>query len=154
MTEFLFYHLEAQPLERVLPQLLEKTLERGWRAVVETSSRERAAALDAMLWTYRDDSFLPHGIVGEETDGDQPILIAMDDSNINGANVRFFVDRTVPNSGAGYERIVFLFSGHDPDAVTEARLAWRTLLDGNDLTYWQQDDAGRWEKKATGGKTA
>ena len=37
MTEILFYHLQHQPLERVLPTLLEKTLERGWRAVVQTS---------------------------------------------------------------------------------------------------------------------
>jgi DNA polymerase-3 subunit chi len=65
MTEIWFYHLETQPLERALPVLLEKTLERGWRAVVETSSRERATALDTMLWTYRDDAFLPHGIAGE-----------------------------------------------------------------------------------------
>lgn len=148
MTEILFYHLEGQPLERVLPQLLEKTLERGWRAVVETSSRERASALDTMLWTFRDDSFVPHGIAGEPTDADQPVLIAMDDSNANGANVRFFVDRTVPNSGEGYERLVYLFSGHDPEAVTEARIAWRHLLPDNTLTYWQQDDAGRWVKKA------
>src|SRR5690349_11599483 len=36
MTDILFYHLERQPLDRVLPQLLERTLERGWRAVIET----------------------------------------------------------------------------------------------------------------------
>lgn len=150
MTEVLFYHLESQPLERVLPMLLEKTLERGWRAVVETSSTERANAIDALLWTYRDEGFLPHGIAGTESDADQPVLITMDDGNANGATVRFFVDRTVPQSGEGYERIVFLFSGHDPDAVTEARIAWKTLLEGNTLTYWQQDEGGKWVKKATG----
>lgn len=150
MTDVLFYHLESQPLERVLPQLLEKTLERGWRAIVETSSVERANAIDALLWTYRDESFLPHGIAGgdEASDANQPVLIVMDDSNANGATVRFFVDRTVPQSAEGYERIVYLFSGHDPDAVTEARIAWRTLLEGNTLTYWQQDDGGKWVKKA------
>jgi DNA polymerase-3 subunit chi len=148
MTEVLFYHLESQPLERVLPQLLEKTLERGWRAVVETSSRERATAIDALLWTYRDESFLPHGMAGEESDADQPVLIAMDDGNANAANVRFFVDRAVPSSGDGYERIVYLFSGHDPDAVTEARVAWKALKDGNALSYWQQDDNGKWQNKA------
>jgi DNA polymerase-3 subunit chi len=148
MTEVLFYHLESQPLERVLPTLLEKTLERGWRAVVETSSVERANAIDALLWTYREESFLPHGIAGTESDADQPVLITMDDGNANAAAVRFFVDRTVPQSGEGYERIVFLFSGHDPDAVTEARIAWKTLLEGNTLTYWQQDENGRWVKKA------
>ncbi len=147
MTEILFYHLETQPLERVLPVLLEKTLERGWRAVVETSSRERAEAIDALLWTFRDDSFLPHGIAGETTDPDQPVLIATGEGNSNAANVRFFVDRAVPQSADGYSRIVYMFSGHDPDAITEARTAWRALREGNDLTYWQQDDAGRWAKR-------
>lgn len=148
MTEVLFYHLESQPLERVLPTLLEKTLERGWRAVIETSSRERASAIDTLLWTYRDDSFLPHGIAGDDTDPDQPVLIAIDGQNANAANVRFFVDRAVPQTAEGYERIVFMFSGHDPDAVTEARVAWKGLQAGNTLTYWQQDEAGRWVKKA------
>ena len=148
MTEIWFYHLETQPLERALPALLEKTLERGWRAVVETSSRERATAIDTLLWTYRDDSFLPHGIAGDESDPNQPVLITMDEGNANAANVRFFVDRAVPRSGDGYERIFFLFSGHDPDAVTEARAAWKQLLEGNTLAYWQQDESGRWVKKA------
>ena len=75
MAEVLFYHLETRPLEAVMPLLLEKTLERGWRAVVEVGSRERAEALDAHLWSYRDDSFLAHGLAGEETDPLQPILI-------------------------------------------------------------------------------
>ena len=148
MTEILFYHLENQPLERVLPVLLEKTLERGWKAVVEAGSRERVEALDAALWTYRDDSFLPHGVAGQETDMLQPVLVTADNENGNGANVRFFVDRAVPREVAGYTRIVYLFSGHDPEAVAEARLAWRALSPGNDVTYWQQDAGGRWEKKA------
>jgi DNA polymerase-3 subunit chi len=147
MSDILFYHLETQPLERVLPILLEKSLERGWKAVVETSSRARAEAIDAMLWTFRDDSFLPHGIAGEPTDPDQPVLIATDGDNPNAANVRFFVDRAVPATGEGYERIVYMFSGHDPDAVTEARTAWKALGPGNTLTYWQQDEGGRWVKR-------
>ena len=147
MSEVLFYHLEGQPLERVLPQLLEKTVERGWRAVVETSSRERAEAIDALLWTYRDDSFLPHGVGGSDTDADQPVLIATGEENPNGATVRFYVDRTVPQATDGYQRVVYLFSGHDPDAVTEARTAWKALQAGNELTYWQQDASGRWVKR-------
>jgi len=148
MPDVLFYHLEFQPLERVIPVLLEKTIERGWRAVVEVGSRERAEALDAALWTYRDDSFLAHGLAGEENDAQQPILITTGSENNNAANVRFFVDRAVPQSAEGYERIVYLFSGHDPDAVTEARTAWRGLREGNEVTYWQQDENGRWVKKA------
>ena len=148
MTEVLFYHLEGRPLEAVIPQLLEKTLERGWRAVVEGGSTERIEALDSHLWTYRDDSFLPHGIEGEGAEEHQPIVLTTGQANPNGAVCRFYVDRAVPQSTAGYERIVYLFSGHDPDAVAEARLAWKALREGNALTYWQQEQDGRWVKKA------
>ena len=148
MAEVLFYHLEARPLEVVLPQLLEKTLERGWRAVVEVGSTERAEALDAHLWTYRDDAFLPHGRAGENNEARQPILLTTNDANPNAATVRFFVDRAVPAQTEGYERIVYLFSGHDPDAVAEARVAWKALQAGNSVTYWQQEPSGRWVKKA------
>lgn len=147
MTEILFYHLETQPLDRVLPVLLEKSLERGWKAVVETGSPERAEVLDQMLWTWRDDSFLPHARAGGDADALQPVLITDRPHNPNSAEVRFFVDRAVPQSGDGYQRIVFMFSGHDPDAVTEARAAWKALRDGNEVTYWQQDESGRWQKR-------
>jgi DNA polymerase-3 subunit chi len=148
MPDVLFYHLEQRPLEAVIPLLLEKTLERGWRAVIEVGSTERAEALDAHLWTYRDDSFLAHGLAGEDTDALQPILITTANDNPNGAAVRFFIDRAVPLTAEGYQRIVYMFSGHDPDAVAEARIAWRNLLPGNTLTYWQQEPDGRWVKKA------
>lgn len=146
--EILFYHLERQPMEKVLPVLLEKSLERGWRAIVELSSEERADQLDQALWTYRDDSFLPHGRAGGEADGDQPILLTVGGANPNAADVRFFVDRSVPQTAEGYARLVYLFDGHDPDAVAEARTAWRALKDSAELTYWQQGPEGGWVRKA------
>lgn len=147
MTEVLFYHLEQTPLERVLPQLLEKSLERGWKAVVEVSSDERVDALDASLWSWRDDAFLPHGKAGTEFDVDQPVLLTSSSDNPNSAEIRFFVDRAVPVEGGDYKRLVFMFDGHDPDAVTEARTAWKSLNEDNDCTYWQQEPSGKWAKK-------
>src|SRR6516225_1397864 len=38
MTEIVFYQLQRQPLERVLPTLIEKSLERGWRVIVQAAS--------------------------------------------------------------------------------------------------------------------
>ena len=148
MTEILFYHLERHPLERVLPVLLEKSLERGWRVVVETGSDERLQRLDESLWTYRDESFLPHGVAGNDWEAEQPVLLTAESGNPNEANVRFYVDRAVPEAAGTYERIVFMFDGHDPDAVAEARIAWKALREANELTYWQQDGNGRWAKKA------
>jgi DNA polymerase-3 subunit chi len=149
VPDVLFYHLETQPLERVVPVLLEKTLERGWRAVVEVGSGERAELLDRALWVFRDDGFLPHGLAGGEFDADQPVLLTTGPENGNGAEVRFFADRAVPQSTEGYQRVDYLFSGRDPDAVVEAREAWKSLrtVPDNALTYWQQDESGRWIKR-------
>ena len=150
MTEVLFYHLEGQPLERVLPSLLERSLERGWRAAVQSSAEERIDALDAQLWTYRDDSFLPHGTHREPTAADQPILITTKDDNPSGAVVRFLIDGAPMPADAGtYQRIVLIFDGSDEEAVAGARTRWTEAKSaGFDVTYWQADAGGRWVKKA------
>jgi DNA polymerase-3 subunit chi len=150
MTEILFYHLQRQPLERVLPTLLEKSLERGWRVVVQAASEERAEALDAHLWTFRDDSFLPHGTWREGKAREQPILLTVHDDNPNGATVRFLLDGVaLPADVAAYDRIVLLFDGEDPDAVDAARARWsEAKQNGFAVTYWQPDDTGRWQRKA------
>jgi DNA polymerase III subunit chi len=150
MTELLFYHLQRQPLERVLPTLLERSVERGWRVVVQAASEERVEALDAHLWTFRDDSFLPHGTWREPQAREQPILLTVNDDNPNGANVRFLLDGApVPADAAAYERIVLVFDGEDPDAVDVARARWSEAKQhGFDVTYWQPDEHGRWQRKA------
>jgi len=149
MAEVLFYHLQSQPLEAVLPALLERCFARGWRTVVEIGSPERLAALDAELWSYAEESFLPHGTDAEARPERQPILLTNGPGNPNGATVRFFVDGARPASIEGYERVVLLFDGTDEDAVEAARAEWKRLkAEGAPLTYWQQDEGGRWVKKA------
>src|SRR5215469_12139442 len=126
MTEIVFYQLQRQPLERVLPTLIEKSLERGWRVVVQAASEERLEALDAQLWTFRDDSFLPHGTWREAEAREQPILLTIGADNPNGAAVRFLIDGApVPADVAAYQRIVLIFDGDDEDAVAAARGYWR-----------------------------
>ena len=149
MTEILFYHLQRHPLERVLPALVEKSLERGWRVVVQAASEERVEALDAHLWIFRDDSFLPHGTWREAEAAEQPVLLTVHDGNPNGAAVRFLVDGApVPVDAAGYERIVLLVDGNDPDAVAAARERWSEgKAKGFEVTYWQADENGRWQRK-------
>jgi len=149
MTEVLFYHLQGQPLDRVLPTLIEKSLERGWTIVVQAASDERLDALDAHFWTYRDDAFLPHGTARAGDAAEQPVLLTTADHNPNGANVRFLVDGVaLPGDAAAYHRIVLLFDGEDPDAVAQARQRWsEAKAAGFDLTYWQPDEQGRWQRR-------
>ena len=149
MTEILFYHLQRHPLERVLPALVEKSLARGWRVVVQAASEERIEALDAHLWVFRDDSFLPHGTWREAEAAEQPVLLTVHDSNPNGAAVRFLLDGApVPEDAGDYERIVLLIDGNDPDAVAAARERWSEgRAKGFEVTYWQADENGRWQRK-------
>jgi DNA polymerase-3 subunit chi len=149
MSEALFYHLEHFPLERVLPNLIEKSLERNWRVIVRSGSQERLDALDLHLWTYRDDSFLPHGTAREGSPDAQPVYLTLGDDNPNGANVLFLVDGADFSAPADYERIVYLFDGRDEDALSQARGSWKTAkAAGIPTTYWQQEQGGRWIKRA------
>ena len=150
MAEILFYHLQQQPLEAVLPTLLQKSLERGWRAVVQVTTEERMAALDDHLWTFSDESFLPHGTDREAHGADQPILITLGAANPNGASIRFLAEGAdLPEDIAAYQRLAILFDGTDVQALAVARDQWREVKEGgHEATYWQQDERGRWQRKA------
>ncbi len=154
MPEVWFYHLQRQPLEHVLPTLLEKSLERNWRVIVQAASEERLDALDQLLWTYAEGSFLPHG---RPRDGDaemQPVFLTAGDENPNQAPVRFFIDgaSAIPlldgPTANDYTRVIVLFDGNHEEELTFARAEWKHLkAAGCDLSYWQQSAAGRWEKQ-------
>lgn len=149
MTEVWFYHLANRTLEQVLPGLVERSLERGWRVVIQAGSEERRDALDAHLWTYAEEAFLPHGTRKDGDPADQPVFLTAEVENPNGASIRFLVDRAEPPDLAGYARVVFIFDGADPEALQDARRHWRTAkAAGHEVTYWQQDERGRWIKKA------
>lgn len=149
MAEVLFYHLTERTLEQVLPGLLETCLERSWRVVIQAGSKERIEALDAHLWTWRDESFLPHGATRDGNEADQPVWLTEGDDNPNNANIRFMIDGASPPDLSGYERGVYVFDGHDQQAVEQARERWKVeKAAGHDITYWQQNANGRWEKKA------
>ena len=148
-TEVLFYHLERQPLAKVLPSLLEKTVQRGWRAIVKSGSQERLDALDLVLWTYTEDSFLAHGTQKDGFAEQQPIYLTLGDESPNGAKVRFFVDGADFGDLTGLVRAIFMFDGTDDDATAKARLQWKAVKSANyPCTYWQQTPEGRWDKKA------
>lgn len=147
MAEVLFYRLGRMPLERVLPNLVERCVARGWRTVVQTASVERRDALDALLWTYDDASFLPHGTAGEPNAADQPVCLTTEADNPNAATVRFLVDGAEGPDPAGYTRIVHVFDGDDPEMLDLSRQRWRAArAGGHGVTYWTQSAEGKWEQ--------
>jgi DNA polymerase-3 subunit chi len=149
VTEVLFYHLSESTLEEALPPLLEKSLQRGWKVVVQVGSEERRDALDQHLWTYRDDSFLAHGTEHDSHADRQPILLTTGQGNANSAQIRFMGDGAIPPDLSTYQRAVFMFDGHDMAQVEQSRSHWKAVrAGGHSVTYWQQTADRRWEKKA------
>lgn len=153
MTEVLFYHLERRSLEEVLPGLVERTLARGWRALIRTESGDRAQAIDNLLWTSSEEGFLPHAQSGEGDAASQPVLITVEEGNANRAQVLFLVGNTLPpaleRDLAAFGRIVVLFDGRDDSALSAVRHAWsETKAAGHPSTYWRQSASGKWEKQA------
>jgi DNA polymerase-3 subunit chi len=152
LSEALFYHLERRRLDDVLPGLVERTLGRGWRALIRVESADRAAAIDALLWTYSDDSFLPHAVEGDGDPAHQPVLITVEEGNGNAAQVLFLAGGASlsdwTQSAKSFDRIVMLFDGRDPEALGSARESWKHAKSaGIAVTYWKENEAGKWEKQ-------
>ena len=148
MAEIGFYHLLSTPLERALPKLLERAWMQGHRILVRAGSAERVEHLDALLWTYEEGSFLPHGSVRDGNAAAQPIWLTHDSDNPNRASMLVLVDSVEAEDLASFARCADLFDGNDADAVDAARGRWRRARQaGHNLTYWQQTRSG-WEKKS------
>ena len=147
-AEIWFYHLEQTSLDRALPELLEKTLARGWRALVRSPDPHRLDHLNGWLWTYRDDSFLPHGLADEPDAARQPVLITAGFDNPNRAQALFLLDDAEFGPLDGLERCVVMFDGRDEAALGAARARWREAKGLSGATsYWRQSEGGRWEKQ-------
>jgi DNA polymerase III subunit chi len=147
VTEIRFYHLRTVPLERALPQILEKVLARGERVVVMAGSPERVEALNAALWTYNDRSFLPHGSSRDGFAEDQPIWLTTAEENPNSAAMLVLADGARSEDVSKWGSAIEIFDGGDDAAVAAARERWKAYkAAGHTLTYWKQSDDGRWEK--------
>ena len=153
MSEVMFYHLERQPLDRVLPQLVERSLARGWRAIIQVESEERVEAISTLLWTYSDNSFLPHGTARDGSAALQPVWLTTVEENPNGAAVRFLAGGVRAGRYDDVTRTAYFIDGGDSDSVELARGLWKEARDqGHAVSYWQQDEHGRWLNRAAGGE--
>jgi DNA polymerase III subunit chi len=149
-VEVNFYHLTKDRLDTALPKLAARAYAQGMRTVIRAPNEERVQMLDQWLWTYADDSFLPHGTPRNGHADLQPIYISADTDVPNGAKLLMLVDNRLDDDISNFDRCFYLFDGRDDDQVGAARSAWKQLKSqGLSLNYWQQSDVGKWEKKAT-----
>jgi len=153
LPEILFYCLERNSIEDIIPGLLERTTERGWRAIVRVDSTERMNALDAHLWSFSEQSFLAHGTPQTAHPQRQPIYLTTGDENPNAARVLFLAGGEVPadwnlSGFADFSRVVVLFDGQNPEALNAARISCgNAIKTGNAAVFWRQNASGKWQQE-------
>ena len=132
-----FYYLTRTPLERALPAIAERVLAGGDQLEILADDLDLIDRLDRSLWSYRPDSFLPHG-----REGAQPVLLTCSSERaVTYANLAYVdgIWRDPPSSAA---RIFYFF---DADTLDNARSAWRSVnTDAFERRYWKQTEEGRW----------
>lgn len=151
MSRVDFYHLQSQSLENVLPKLLEKAYETKKSVVVRIGNEERVEFLNGLLWTYNDQSFLPHGSKKDGYAELQPIWLTSGTDNPNMASFLFLVDgaAATPEETTGFDRVFNIFDGNSEEALVQARNFWKALKAvGTECFYWQQDERGSWKQAA------
>lgn len=150
MTRIDFYHLQKTPLEQVLPKLCEKAYSTGKRIKILLSTDERVEFINSLLWTYNDESFLPHGSKKDGFIEEQPIFISASEENENGASILILADNAMPDVEklVAYERVLNIFDGNNEQALNESRTYWKKINSiGGELHYWQQNINGSFEQK-------
>lgn len=137
-----FYHLAASPLERVLPQICEKVLAGGERLLI-VGDEPVLSQIDAQLWSYARDGFLPHGKQSGPSPEAQPILLSPEVEAPNGATNVALADGRWRDEALDFARTFYFF---DSSHLDEARASWRALKadPGNELRYWKQDERRKW----------
>jgi len=147
VTRVDFYHLQTSPVERALPQLLERVIAGGHRAVVMAASDDRIEVLANLLWTYDPNSWLPHGTLKDGSAADQPIWLTDRDENPNGSRMLVLTDGMESGRLADFDRCLDLFDGNSSEATAAARQRWAAAKSaGHELHYWQQTEAG-WKEQ-------
>ncbi|WP_199261522.1 DNA polymerase III subunit chi [Paracoccus binzhouensis] len=148
MGAALFYHLTRSGPGQLVPMLIGKSLQAGWRVELRGRDRARQVALDEALWL--GEGFLPHGLAGGPHDARQPVLLTVEGQAAANAARCLIALEGAEVSGAecaALERACILFDGNDPEALERARAQWRALVaEGVAAEYWSEA-GGRWERR-------
>jgi DNA polymerase-3 subunit chi len=121
LTRIDFYVLASAPplgRERVACRLADKAFQHDQKLYIHAESDAQAGELDALLWTFRQQSFVPHGRVGA---GDAAVLIGHGDGGPPAeCPLLINLDTRVPDGFERFERVMEII-----DADEQRRAAGR-----------------------------
>lgn len=146
-----FYHLQKSTLDEALPLLVSKAYQTGKHIKIKIGNEVQVSFLSTLLWTFDEESFLPHGTKKDEAPELQPIYLSSEDDLPNGAKILFVVDGADISLDIieKYERVLYIFNGQSENELIKARNMWKMFQqNGSECHYWKQNELGKWEVQA------
>ena len=116
MTQVDFYILQdTQPDAQALLtcRLTEKAFKQGHQVYINTESGQQLKKLDDMLWTFRDSSFLPHGLYKANADSDHPVLLGHAVEPEGPSDVLVNLSNDIPSFFSRFNRVAELVGGDE-----------------------------------------
>ena len=100
MTQIIFYSSAPLQVENTLFALIEKSIEKGYKSLLLFLDKEKCSMIDEKLWTYKQNSFLPHLSEDEEISNevDIPIYLSTKNENPYEAELLFSIDGFLPDN--------------------------------------------------------
>lgn len=148
MADIRFYHMEHATLDTALPAITTKAWQSGKNVMICTPSKTECKRLNDLLWTFYPSAFIPHGGDGDKHADKNPVWVTAGNDNVNNAKILILTYGCTHDSVGDFDMVCEMLDGRVESQIASARARWKTYKDaGHDLTYWQQDDNGRWNKK-------
>lgn len=94
-------------------RLLEKAWQRGHRVFVYCDNADDAALLDELLWTYKDDSFIPHNLQGEGPEPPPAVQIGYGPEPRGFNDILLNMSATIPSFHSRFRRIMEIVSNDE-----------------------------------------
>lgn len=129
MTKIDFYVLPADGrlTECVaVGRIAEKALSRGHRIYVQTRDADHAREIDAGLWTFKAESFVPHHLL--EEDEAASVVIGWEIPPAHHDDVFINLTSQVPEDFARFQRLAEIVRP-DESSLASSRTSWRFYKD-------------------------
>jgi len=140
MTEVLFVEVTANRMEMRACEIAERTYVQGGRLQIVAADPQQAVRLDSLLWTFRPDSFVPHGFPeGEKAKLVPPVIITTEEEKIPGFESLLMLGFCPAKTVGQFSQVFHLVVADNPERLEASRRFWTQLRDaGFSLRHQKQ----------------
>jgi len=105
-VDFYILSSDKSSRDRFACALTGKALVQGQQVYIHTESRESAALMDDLLWTFRDISFIPHYLANETSEHNGPVCIGWNGISLNTGEILINIGLEIPAFSRSFTRVM------------------------------------------------